>query len=99
VVSVAMIYVRSFINTGSGIQNVLGGIQTHRQEGWISHKPTLGKQAKHGDISVTHTNVLLFHSQHVSAQIDHHEIIREKYTSDGIMDNIASVNLKMCQLY
>jgi hypothetical protein len=25
---------------------------------------------------------LLFHSQHVSAQINHHQVMREKYTND-----------------
>jgi hypothetical protein len=29
----AVIYVRSFIKTGSGIQTLIGGIHTHRQQG------------------------------------------------------------------
>jgi hypothetical protein len=30
--SVAMIYITSFIKTGSGIQNLIGGINRHRQD-------------------------------------------------------------------
>jgi hypothetical protein len=38
--SVAMIYIPSFIQIGSGIQKFIGGIQRHT--GWRSHKPTSG---------------------------------------------------------
>jgi hypothetical protein len=34
----AMKYISSFIKTGSGIQNLIGGI--HRETEWRSHKPT-----------------------------------------------------------
>jgi hypothetical protein len=34
----AMIYIRSFINIGSGIRKSMEGIQ--RQTAWRSHKPT-----------------------------------------------------------
>jgi hypothetical protein len=34
-----MIYITSFINTGSAIQKLRGGI--HRHTAWGSHKPTL----------------------------------------------------------
>jgi hypothetical protein len=36
---------------------------------------------KNGGVTVTQT-FLLFHSQHVSSQTDHHHVISEKYTID-----------------
>jgi hypothetical protein len=36
----AMMYIPSFIETGSGIQKLLGGGRIHRQTAWRSHKPT-----------------------------------------------------------
>jgi hypothetical protein len=39
-------YIPSFIKTDSGVQKLLeGNTQPHRQEGWRSHNPTLGRQA------------------------------------------------------
>jgi hypothetical protein len=44
----AMIHIPSLIETGSGIQNLYGGMHTHTHThtGRISHRPTLGKKAK-----------------------------------------------------
>jgi hypothetical protein len=42
--SVAMIYLPSFMKTGSGIPTLMGGGgYTDTQTEWRSHKPTLGK--------------------------------------------------------
>jgi hypothetical protein len=38
----AMIYLPSFLKSGSGIQKLIG-VFTERQTAWISHKLTLGK--------------------------------------------------------
>jgi hypothetical protein len=35
----AMIYIPSFIKTGSGNQKLIEGIHRHRQTAWGSHKP------------------------------------------------------------
>jgi hypothetical protein len=44
----AMIYIPSFIQIRSGIKKLMrGGI--HRNTGWRSHKPPLGKQAINKD--------------------------------------------------
>jgi hypothetical protein len=47
--SVAMIYIPSFIQIGSGIQKLVGDI--HRHTGWRSNMPTLGKQANKNNAS------------------------------------------------
>jgi hypothetical protein len=41
----ATIYIPSSTETGSGIQNLIGGenIHTHTEKGWNSYKPILGK--------------------------------------------------------
>jgi hypothetical protein len=44
--SYAMIYMPSFINTGSGNEKLIGGEFTDTQTAWKSHKPTSEKQAK-----------------------------------------------------
>jgi hypothetical protein len=45
--SVTVMYMPSFIKTGSGIQKLIGRIRRQRTHtGWRSHNPTLGRQAK-----------------------------------------------------
>jgi hypothetical protein len=36
----AMIYIPSFVKTGSGVQKFMEGIYRHTQTAWWSHKPT-----------------------------------------------------------
>jgi hypothetical protein len=52
--SVARIYVPSFIEIGSGIQKLIGGIHRHTQTATWSHKPTLFFQNKESRLKKVH---------------------------------------------
>jgi hypothetical protein len=46
----AMIYIPSFIKTGSGIQKLIVG--KHTQTAWLSHKPTLFFRTKESRLTL-----------------------------------------------